>query len=103
MALSEYRVLQLPGERIPENREPLVHGNEILEFLDPAYPRQQQYRAAEHTVGAVMSALERLRVGLPLTPVPLPSGVNDAFDVFLGYLLLDAWIGNTDRQHENWG
>jgi hypothetical protein len=23
-------------------------------------------------------------------------------DVFVGYLMLDAWIGNTDRHHENW-
>ncbi len=22
---------------------------------------------------------------------------------FIGYLLLDAWIANTDRHHENWG
>lgn len=24
-------------------------------------------------------------------------------DIFIGYLLFDAWIGNTDRHHENWG
>jgi hypothetical protein len=23
-------------------------------------------------------------------------------DIFVGYLMLDAWIGNTDRHHENW-
>ena len=80
----------------------LVHGNEILEFVDPAYPRQS-HRAPEHTVSAVFSALERLHVGLPAAPVPLPPQVTDAFGVFVGYLLLDAWIGNTDRHHENWG
>lgn len=26
-----------------------------------------------------------------------------AFDVFTGYLLLDAWIANTDRHPHNWG
>src|SRR5947207_4324321 len=26
-----------------------------------------------------------------------------AGEVFAGYLLLDAWIGNTDRHHQNWG
>ena len=25
------------------------------------------------------------------------------FDCFIGYLLLDALVGNTDRHHENWG
>ena len=24
-------------------------------------------------------------------------------EVFVGYLLFDAWIGNQDRHHENWG
>jgi len=27
----------------------------------------------------------------------------DAFDLWVGYLVLDAWIANTDRHHENWG
>jgi hypothetical protein len=82
----------------------LVHGNELLEVIDPKYPTQQRYRALEHTVGAVLNILS-----LPLVRVPeeagrpLPDGVTDAFGVFVGYLLLDAWIGNTDRHHENWG
>jgi len=33
----------------------------------------------------------------------LPDGVVTALDVFTGYILLDAWIGNQDRHHENWG
>lgn len=24
-------------------------------------------------------------------------------DVFVGYLLFDAWVANQDRHHENWG
>ena len=28
---------------------------------------------------------------------------NNAFDVFVGYLLLNAWFANQDRHHENWG
>jgi hypothetical protein len=176
-SLMEYPVLQLPGGRIPENREPLgskkkvwlrdptgreprvlfkynrggtgedwsekiaaelaqllglphskvelamfeghrgaalfeftmkgqvdlVHGNELLEFVNPEYPSQQRYGAIEHTVAAVLKALARPAVGLPEAPRPLPEGVTDAFGVFVGYLLLDAWIGNIDRHHENWG
>lgn len=30
-----------------------------------------------------------------------PDGLT-AFDVFAGYLLLDAWIGNADRHDQNW-
>jgi hypothetical protein len=29
--------------------------------------------------------------------------IQTAAEVFVGYLLLDAWIGNTDRHHGNWG
>ena len=28
--------------------------------------------------------------------------IETAIDTFIGYLLLDAWIGNSDRHHENW-
>lgn len=86
------------------NRQlPLVHGNELLEFVDPAYPSQQRYRAMEHTVQAVFGILTSPNVVLPEATPSLPVGVNDAFDLFVGYLMLDAWIGNTDRHHENWG
>ena len=27
----------------------------------------------------------------------------DAFDVWCGYLVLDAWVAGRDRHHENWG
>ncbi|MGV0584513.1 hypothetical protein ABQE45_12255 [Mycobacteroides chelonae] len=51
-----------------------------------------------HTVSAIRDALEGLRG---------PVGTNyadwPAFDVFAGYLLLDAWIANTDRHAHNWG
>lgn len=40
-------------------------------------------------------------VGLPIGWEPL-QGIESPVDVFGGYLLLDAWIGNTDRHHENW-
>lgn len=33
----------------------------------------------------------------------MPSGLSSALDVFAGYVLLDAWIANQDRHHENWG
>jgi hypothetical protein len=31
-----------------------------------------------------------------------PIGIETAAHLFAGYLLFDAWIGNTDRHHENW-
>jgi hypothetical protein len=37
----------------------------------------------------------------PPPGVELPSGFR-AFDVFAGYMVLDAWIANRDRHDENW-
>lgn len=48
-----------------------------------------------------MKTLERSGAEPP-AGLELPMGVNTAEDVFVGYLLLDALIGNTDRHHENW-
>ncbi|MEO8658973.1 MAG: HipA domain-containing protein [Bryobacteraceae bacterium] len=31
-----------------------------------------------------------------------PAFVQSSVDAFIGYLLLDALVGNTDRHHENW-
>lgn len=51
-----------------------------------------------HTIDAVRVALEGLR-----GPVGTEYADWTAFDVFTGYLLLDAWIANTDRHAHNWG
>ncbi|MEO8905394.1 MAG: HipA-like protein [Polyangiaceae bacterium] len=85
------------------DRFALVHGNEVLEFVDPAYPKEHRFGAVSHTPGAVLSALAGLGVGLPETNRAFPAAIADAPDLFVGYLMLDVWIGNTDRHHENWG
>jgi len=80
----------------------LIHGNEALVLLDRSYPGGVMYGAAQHTVRAAIAALDRLAVA------PWPdwgTAETCAFrgaDLFAGYLLFDAWIGNTDRHHENW-
>lgn len=84
----------------------LVHGNEILSELNPKYPPQEEnikkaLRVKEHTLDAIFQAFAQLEVGLPTDWSPL-AGIRSAADMFTGYLLLDAWIGNTDRHHENW-
>jgi len=84
----------------------LLHGNELLVELDPSYPSQRDYRVSEHTIARVEQALRDHRVELldpPILGTVLPAEVDDAFGLFVGYLLLDAIICNTDRHHENWG
>jgi HipA-like C-terminal domain len=88
--------------RRDRERMSLLHGNELLLELDPKYPSARSYRASEHTPARVEHALSVHAVELPTVPTPLPAGVTDAMGLFVGYLLLDALIGNTDRHHENW-
>jgi len=80
----------------------LVHGNELLAQRDSSYPAagHRYVRTQEHTIDAVRSILAA-DVGLPLN-WRAPENIKTPADVFGGYLLLDAWIGNTDRHHENW-
>ncbi|WP_242044731.1 HipA domain-containing protein [Anabaena azotica] len=80
----------------------LVHGNEILTPIVPNYPTCATYGVSQHTIDIVVQVIEALDVGLPIAWTP-PSGIQKAVEVFVGYLLLDAWIGNGDRHHENWG
>lgn len=81
----------------------LVHGNELLIRQNPDYPRQGEttFTTSMHTVARVVHVLARDDVQPP--EGNLPDGVTSAVGVFVGYTLLDAWIGNTDRHHENWG
>lgn len=84
-----------------EGRHALVHGNELLTELDPQYPAGDTYKVSAHTLEAVRAVLRQPFVQAP-TGRQLPNELGP-FDVFVGYLLLDALIGNTDRHHENWG
>jgi hypothetical protein len=79
------------------------HGNELLHERDPSYPPEgaRHVRTQEHTIEAVRAVIGAQGVGLPVGWQP-PQGIESPVDVFGGYLLLDAWIGNTDRHHENW-
>ena len=60
------------------------------------------YNVSEHTLDIVLQAVSNPAIQLPPNWNP-PPGIITAADTFVGYLLLDAWIGNGDRHHENWG
>jgi hypothetical protein len=83
------------------NQLSLIHGNELLLRRDSTYPVGPGYHVSKHTIGAVMTALHGY--GHRVRPGVLSATESDAFSAFVGYLMLDALIGNTDRHHENWG
>ncbi len=77
----------------------LVHGNELLADSAAGYDPELKREHPLYTVDAVRACL---------AGADAPAGHAglqdlDGFQVWSGYLLLDAWIANTDRRHENWG
>ena len=81
----------------------LVHGNQLLCMHDRNYPKDgPNFGAAAHTLSRIFSALDQENVGLPSSWGGLPPCIQSASDLFVGYLLLDALVNNTDRHHENW-
>jgi hypothetical protein len=81
----------------------LVLGNQFLTILDSTYPMQQRFKVPQHTVDAVARVLRLLQLPSDRWLSGMPKGIESATDVFIGYILLDAWIANQDRHHENWG
>ena len=84
----------------------LVHGNEILVQIEPAYPGAARgstrlHKIPQHTVELVLAVNGKSFVEPPIDS-SLPAEIRTGRDTLVGYLLLDAWIGNTDRHHENW-
>jgi hypothetical protein len=85
--------------------ETLVHGNELLAGVSAKYAidaEESGGRSSQYTVGLVLATLDASGA-IPRPEWQLPNDVSSAVDVFVGYLLLDAWIGNTDRHQQNWG
>lgn len=82
----------------------LIMGNQILFAIDQSYPvgGGMKYKVKAHTVEAVATAMELLQPPPAVWLAGIPGGIGTALDVFVGYIMLDAWIANQDRHHENW-
>ncbi len=80
----------------------LVLGNQLLLAVDPQYPQAQRFKVRQHTVEAVSDIVARLLPPADDWMQGVPDGIESALDVFAGYVMLDAWIANVDRHHENW-
>lgn len=98
----------------------LVFGNELLAKFVEKYEGERRVRAVKHTIGRVMAVMRGttkfgmrevrgtetvirpIVVELPLGFMAPPE-VSTVAGVFVGYLMLDALIGNQDRHDENWG
>jgi len=91
---------------VVQDGEELIHGNELLYERLPDYPppagdSRKFSRVPQHRLTTVLAANADPKLELPLRWIA-PPAITVAAEVFVGYLLLDAWIGNTDRHHQNW-
>lgn len=85
--------------------ESLIHGNELMSGASSMYSLAVEIeggRTSQYTLPLVLATIEQSEAVLPPAWLP-PSGVRSAADLFVGYLLHDAMVGNTDRHQENWG
>lgn len=86
---------------VPTNGR-LILGNEVLTRVVKGYDQKKRYRVRQHTVSVVMAIMREPVVAMPLGYIPPPE-IRTAAGVLVGYLMVDALIGNQDRHHENWG
>ena len=73
-------------------------GKQLLSSADASYKVDGRFRNEDHTIELVADVLSKLSAGAGAS-----AAFADARGMFLGYLMFDAWIANTDRHHENWG
>ncbi len=72
----------------------LVHGNVLLPGQVLGYDPQKKQRQSDHTLGNILRVMDHVFAEGP--------DRNKALATFMGYLVLDALVMNTDRHHENW-
>lgn len=101
--------MDTPGvvtRRIDRDDEDLVLGNVVLAGFVSGYPEittEQFYRIPEYTLELVLDTLDHPDLGVAVDPSwELPVDVSTPAEAFVGFLLIDAWIGNTDRHDKNW-
>lgn len=85
----------------------LIHGNELVGGRTTVLQDDQNlrfYKQRSHTISRVVAYLSSHadQLHAPRTSIPI-EGAEKALDIFVGYLLFDAWICNQDRHDENWG
>jgi hypothetical protein len=90
------------SEKFVSTDENLIHGNEILHQVDSSYQKNKMYGHSEYRLSLVVQIIKHLE-SVNLVLPPENCSVDSLLTCFIGYLIFDAWIGNQDRHHENWG
>ncbi|NLE40071.1 MAG: phosphatidylinositol kinase [Pirellulaceae bacterium] len=99
----EYRRPGVVCENMASSPISLMLGNQLLLAIDSDYPAARRFKVRQHTIDAVVEIVRALDPPDATWLGDVPSEIETALDVFTGYVMLDAWIANQDRHHENWG
>lgn len=90
---------------VPEGGR-LIHGNELLvrayKAIDIEYNEGTFYKLREYNLKVIHAVLKNKDIS-PAFDVVKYDNFETAFDMFIGYLVLDCLVSNQDRHHENWG
>lgn len=78
----------------------LYLGNVLLSRIIQGYEGAKRFKQIEYKLSQVLNLI-RLFGTRP--PINYENTSMSAHEFFIGYLVLDALVGNTDRHHENWG
>jgi hypothetical protein len=82
----------------------LILVNELLKKIYKNYDPEKKYNQKDYRLTRIQAFFKQIKKILePPRTFELTEQINTALDVFIGYLMLDALIGNQDRHHENWG
>ncbi len=97
---------------VPQNGR-LIHGNEVLaraySNVHIEYQQTMKYQLREYRLRVIKGILTLPTTlnGKPINPrmssFQKTPEIATAFDMFIGYIMLDCLISNQDRHHENWG
>lgn len=85
------------SRKFPELNNPgtaLVHGNVLMPLLVHGYDADKRYGQSDHTLVNILRVIGE--------HFPDKAEQHRALDQFMGLLVLDALVMNTDRHHENW-
>lgn len=96
------RTLGVISERFIPAGANFAFGNLILSQMIPQYDSTLRFKQESYQLRAMLGVLRVRGIGRPLDCLPSCAHLTGS-EVFVGYLILDALIGNSDRHHDNWG
>lgn len=84
---------------IPNHVDTVFTGEELLSRL----VNYNSDNPSQYTVENVLKSLNLANVKPPSSWTQLIGGINTGAELFVGYILLDTFVNNSDRHDHNWG